>query len=140
MQADAGPPGSSSCTYTIATGFVTSLAPSSQIRVPSQTPKVGQQKQGDAPSLELQSTHLYNQSRKLPGDTWQTSPAMELYAAGFNAWNQLRFPPQSHAGQQEKEKEEVDDEPDDLSSFTCVLRDKDGIDDVEPFLSYTLGE
>lgn len=36
--------------------------------------------------------------------------AMELYATGFNAWNQLIFEPSM-----------IEDEPDDLYSFTKVL-------------------
>ncbi|KAK3387207.1 regulator of chromosome condensation 1/beta-lactamase-inhibitor protein II [Podospora didyma] len=52
----------------------------------------------------------------------------ELYATGFNAWNQLRF----------EEGADSSDEPDDISSFTCVLRDDEGIDAVWPFFSYTL--
>ncbi|KAK4252024.1 E3 ubiquitin-protein ligase HERC2 [Corynascus novoguineensis] len=49
---------------------------------------------------------------------------MVLYATGFNAWNQLKF--------------EVPgiDEPNDIQSFTCVLRE-DAVEDVHPFLSYT---
>lgn len=53
---------------------------------------------------------------------------MALFATGHNAWNQLRF-----------ESPAVEDEPDDIPRFTCVLRD-DAIDRVRPFLSYTLGE
>ena len=55
---------------------------------------------------------------------------MELYATGFNAWNQLRFDRGADSSE----------EPDDVSSFTCVLRDDEGIDFVQPFFSYTLGE
>ncbi|KAK1826303.1 regulator of chromosome condensation 1/beta-lactamase-inhibitor protein II [Podospora conica] len=50
---------------------------------------------------------------------------MELYAAGLNAWNQLRF-----GGN------EADTEPDDLHTFACVLADQD-IRDVRPHLSFT---
>ncbi|KAK4155085.1 E3 ubiquitin-protein ligase HERC2 [Chaetomidium leptoderma] len=49
---------------------------------------------------------------------------MVLYATGLNAWNQLQF-----------EKPSVD-EPDDIPSFICVLRE-DAIDCIRPFLSYT---
>ncbi|KAL2136673.1 hypothetical protein VTI74DRAFT_2405 [Chaetomium olivicolor] len=49
---------------------------------------------------------------------------MTLYATGFNAWNQLQF------------EKPGDDEPDDLSSFTCVLRDD--VRQIHPFSSYTL--
>jgi hypothetical protein len=52
---------------------------------------------------------------------------MVLYATGFNAWNQLQF-----------EGPEVD-EPDDIASFTCVLRE-DTVDHVRAFSSYTRGE
>ncbi len=52
---------------------------------------------------------------------------MELHATGFNAWNQLRF-----AGAAKAE------EPDDLYSFTYVLKDE-SIRAVRPFLSYTAG-
>ncbi|GAB1312940.1 hypothetical protein MFIFM68171_03150 [Madurella fahalii] len=50
---------------------------------------------------------------------------MALYAAGFNAWNQLQF-----------ENPPVE-EPDDIPSFTCLLHN-DAIDHVRPFFSYTL--
>lgn len=53
---------------------------------------------------------------------------MELYAAGLNAWNQLRFG-----------CDEADTEPDDLHTFTCVLADDD-IRDVRPYLSWTTGQ
>ncbi|KAK3293476.1 regulator of chromosome condensation 1/beta-lactamase-inhibitor protein II [Chaetomium fimeti] len=49
---------------------------------------------------------------------------MVLYATGFNAWNQLQF-----------ETPGVD-EPDDISSFTCVLQGDDD-DCIRPFFSYT---
>ncbi|KAL8281868.1 hypothetical protein RB597_009539 [Gaeumannomyces tritici] len=55
---------------------------------------------------------------------------MELYAAGLNAWDQLRFegglpPPQ---------------EPDDLDAFSCVLVDDGAVGDITSSLSYTLVE
>ncbi|KAK4195330.1 regulator of chromosome condensation 1/beta-lactamase-inhibitor protein II [Triangularia verruculosa] len=51
---------------------------------------------------------------------------MSLYATGLNAWNQLDFTtPQK------------DQEPDDIFTFTCVLKDKH-IDYIRPFPSYTL--
>ncbi|KXX79981.1 E3 ubiquitin-protein ligase HERC2 [Madurella mycetomatis] len=50
---------------------------------------------------------------------------MALYATGFNAWSQLQF------------ENSVGEEPDDISSFTCVLH-TDAIDHVRPFFSYTL--
>ncbi|KAK4242100.1 E3 ubiquitin-protein ligase HERC2 [Achaetomium macrosporum] len=50
---------------------------------------------------------------------------MVLYATGFNAWNQLQV----------EENSSVDD-PDDISSFTCVSRN-DAIETVLPFFSYT---
>lgn len=53
---------------------------------------------------------------------------MELYAAGLNAWNQLRFG-----------CDEADTEPDDLHTFTCVLADDD-IRDVRPYMSWTTGQ
>ncbi len=52
---------------------------------------------------------------------------MQLYAAGFNAWDQLYF-----------DKVKVAD-PDDLFSFTRVL-DRDSINSVSSFLSYTAGK
>ncbi|KAK3321015.1 regulator of chromosome condensation 1/beta-lactamase-inhibitor protein II [Cercophora scortea] len=52
---------------------------------------------------------------------------MELWAAGFNAWNQLRFPDGALP---------CDDEPEDISVFTRVLTDN-VIDHVEPYFSYT---
>ncbi|KLU89679.1 hypothetical protein MAPG_08649 [Magnaporthiopsis poae ATCC 64411] len=63
-----------------------------------------------------------------------TQPMMELYAAGFNAWNQLCFqePPPPPSG---------DEEPDDLHEFTCVLADGGRVlGDVISSLSYTLVE
>lgn len=54
--------------------------------------------------------------------------SMELYAAGLNAWNQLRFG-----------CDEADTEPDDLHTFTCVLADDD-IRDVRRYLSWTTGQ
>ena len=54
---------------------------------------------------------------------------MELYATGFNAWNQLQFNPV-----------DPDSEPEDIVHFTCVLSDNEGFDGVHPFSSYTLGE
>lgn len=53
-----------------------------------------------------------------------------LYATGFNAWGQLRF------GDSVVDEEETDD----ISTFTCVLRRNNAIDLVRSFLSYTLGE
>ncbi|KAL2021536.1 hypothetical protein VTK56DRAFT_7035 [Thermocarpiscus australiensis] len=50
---------------------------------------------------------------------------MVLYATGFNAWNQLQF------------GSSCVEEPDDISSFTCVLNDDDAIDHIRPFFSYT---
>ncbi|KAK3315324.1 regulator of chromosome condensation 1/beta-lactamase-inhibitor protein II [Apodospora peruviana] len=58
---------------------------------------------------------------------------MELYASGFNAWNQLHFDHHSNTASPPPEKTE----PDDIHAFTCVLRDE-VIDHVRPFLSYTL--
>ncbi len=56
-------------------------------------------------------------------------PQMELYAAGFNAWNQLRL-----------DGNRTGAEPDDVFAFTCVLRDAASITDLRPRLSYTVGE
>jgi hypothetical protein len=39
---------------------------------------------------------------------------MELWAAGFNAWNQLRF-----------DGSALSDEPDDILTFQCVLEAED---------------
>lgn len=52
---------------------------------------------------------------------------MKLYATGLNAWNQLQF---ERAGVEE---------PDDISSFTCVMQN-DIIHGVRPFLAYTQGK
>ncbi len=52
---------------------------------------------------------------------------MELYATGFNAWNQLLF------------GEDLEDEPHDLYEFHCVLKDKN-IRVLRTGLSSTLGE
>lgn len=51
---------------------------------------------------------------------------MVLYATGFNAWDQLKF-----------EAPGID-EPNDIQSFTCVLRENT-VEDIRPFLSYTQG-
>ena len=53
---------------------------------------------------------------------------MRLYATGFNAWNQLQL-----------EAASVDVNPDDISSFTCVLHDDSPVDRIRAFLSYTVG-
>ncbi|KAK4122944.1 hypothetical protein N657DRAFT_646702, partial [Parathielavia appendiculata] len=58
-----------------------------------------------------------------------SSAVMELYATGFNAWNQLRFDNSHDAG---------DEEPEDISSFTCILR-HEAIHQIHAFLSYTRG-
>ncbi|KAK0635014.1 regulator of chromosome condensation 1/beta-lactamase-inhibitor protein II [Bombardia bombarda] len=55
---------------------------------------------------------------------------MELYATGFNAWNQLRFEDGGNGLH-------LHQEPDDIRVFTRVLSD-DAIDHVDPFISYTL--
>ena len=55
---------------------------------------------------------------------------MELYAAGFNAWNQLRFDSTAN--------DEDDSEPEDTSSFTCVLEDAH-IERPRSWLSFTIG-
>lgn len=53
---------------------------------------------------------------------------MELYASGFNAWNQLIFKsPASH------------DEPEDLHKFTCVLTGN-AIEYPRAYLSHTTGK
>lgn len=54
---------------------------------------------------------------------------MELYAAGFNAWNQLLFPPLPP---------QCETEPDDLHVFTKVLTGGD-IERPRATLSYTTG-
>ena len=58
---------------------------------------------------------------------------MHLYAAGFNAWNQLSFEAGPHLGQ------EYHDEPRDIPVFTRVLTDE-AIHRVRPFDSYTFGK
>jgi hypothetical protein len=54
---------------------------------------------------------------------------MELYATGFNAWNQLEF---------RKTDTCSNNEPTDLRAFTCVLTDGE-LRNVEAFLTYTSG-
>lgn len=56
---------------------------------------------------------------------------MELYAAGLNAWNQLRF----HS----TESDVCDSEPEDISTFTCVLEDAH-IERPQSWLSFTIGK
>ncbi|KAK4179964.1 regulator of chromosome condensation 1/beta-lactamase-inhibitor protein II [Triangularia setosa] len=51
---------------------------------------------------------------------------MALYATGLNAWNQLDFG-----------RNQNDQEPDDIFTFTCLLKDKN-ISHIRPFPSYTL--
>lgn len=53
--------------------------------------------------------------------------AMELYATGFNAWNQLYFEPLT-----------PDEEPNDIFEFTKVLSGRN-LDRVEAHLTYTCG-
>ena len=55
---------------------------------------------------------------------------MELYAAGFNAWNQLHF---------DDSLTRHEEEPDDVSRFTCVLRDE-VIHTPRALLSCTIGD
>ncbi|KAL8336350.1 hypothetical protein RB601_000256 [Gaeumannomyces tritici] len=55
---------------------------------------------------------------------------MELYAAGLNAWDQLRFEGGLPLPQ----------EPDDLDAFSCVLVDDGAVGDITSSLSYTLVE
>ena len=52
---------------------------------------------------------------------------MELWASGFNAWNQLRF------------DKDLPAEPQDLSELTCVLKDV-RIEVLRTSLSATLGK
>jgi len=54
---------------------------------------------------------------------------MELYATGFNAWNQLSFADLPDG---------PDDEPDDVFGFACVFADE-SIAGVRAALSYTRG-
>lgn len=70
--------------------------------------------------------------------------AFELYASGFNAWNQLRFPHPDLRLFNRRRKDQPavttdDSAPDDITSFTCVLK---GLVDVIPlsFLSHTASE
>ncbi len=53
---------------------------------------------------------------------------MRLYATGLNAWNQLQF-----------EAANVELDPNDISSFTCVLHNDSPVDRIRAFLSYTVG-
>jgi hypothetical protein len=63
-----------------------------------------------------------------PATTTGHQISMGLYATGFNAWRQLQF-----------EDPTDDQEPDDIASFTCVLRDV-VVNTIRPFFSYTRGE
>lgn len=56
-----------------------------------------------------------------------TDQTMDLYATGFNAWNQLTF-----------DTSPVDEEPDDLFAFTKVLAAK-SFGRIASQLSYTVG-
>lgn len=58
---------------------------------------------------------------------------MKLYAAGFNAWNQLLLQPNSHNSENLE-----DSEPEDLYSLQLVLEGYH-IDSPMSRLSYTLG-
>lgn len=64
---------------------------------------------------------------------------MRLYAAGFNAWDQLRFGHAATAGAEtEKPGSSANDkdvEPDDVYPFTCVLEAE--VQDVRPFITFT---
>ena len=53
---------------------------------------------------------------------------MELWASGFNAWNQLQF------------DGELPVEPRDVDAFKCVLRDDKDIEVLRTSLSATLGK
>jgi hypothetical protein len=53
---------------------------------------------------------------------------MELWASGFNAWNQLQF------------NGELPSDPQDLNVFKCVLTDDKDIEVVRTSLSATLGK
>jgi hypothetical protein len=63
----------------------------------------------------------------LPVPTPSSDQTMELYATGFNAWNQLTFDPSP-----------ADEEPDDVFTFTKVLTAK-SIGRISSELSYTVG-
>ncbi|KAF5722661.1 e3 ubiquitin ligase HERC6 [Fusarium mundagurra] len=62
----------------------------------------------------------------LPVRTPASDQTMELYATGFNAWNQLTFDPSP-----------ADEEPDDLFTFTKVLEAK-SIGRIASEMSYTM--
>ncbi|KAF5666150.1 e3 ubiquitin ligase HERC6 [Fusarium denticulatum] len=62
----------------------------------------------------------------LPVRTSSSDQTMELYATGFNAWNQLTFEPSP-----------ADEEPDDVFTFTKVLAAK-SIGRIASELSYTV--
>jgi hypothetical protein len=65
---------------------------------------------------------------ELPILSSSSDEAMSLYAAGFNAWNQLNFEPSP-----------TDEEPDDLFTFTKVLASK-AVGHIAPKISYTAGK
>ncbi len=56
---------------------------------------------------------------------------MRLYATGSNAWHQL---------QPQLDVADIELDPDDISSFTCVLQDDSPVDRIRTFLSYTVGQ
>jgi hypothetical protein len=60
---------------------------------------------------------------------------MELYASGFNAWNQLRFLTSAEDGVGPDQEAA----PEDVRGFNCVLQD-DEIGRPTSFLSHTVGE
>jgi hypothetical protein len=64
---------------------------------------------------------------ELPVRTAASDEATEIYATGFNAWNQLTFNPLP-----------TDEEPDDLFSFAKVLGSQ-SIGRIVPGMSYTAG-
>ncbi|EWG52519.1 hypothetical protein FVEG_11253 [Fusarium verticillioides 7600] len=64
----------------------------------------------------------------LPVRTPSSDQTMELYATGFNAWNQLTFDPSP-----------ADEEPDDVFTFTKVLTAK-SIGRIASELSYTVAQ
>lgn len=65
---------------------------------------------------------------ELPVRAAASDEALEIYATGFNAWNQLTFNPLP-----------TDQEPDDLFSFAKVLASQSS-GRVVPGLSYTAGD
>ncbi|EFW98926.1 hypothetical protein CMQ_4778 [Grosmannia clavigera kw1407] len=61
---------------------------------------------------------------------------MRLYAAGFNAWNQLQFRTWDKAESQDDTPDCEGSEPSDIYPFSCIL-ESEKLGAIQPFLTFT---